>query len=125
MPKPRKSRSPWLSEEVGKLADERRQVKTKGLQSVKDRRQYKDLTRRIQRRTRQDKQSFLEQKCREVESHSSTNHSKDLYKVVKEITGKRTPKLNVVKDEDGEILTEDQFSNQAKVEAVLPRVIRQ
>ena len=100
LPKPKKSRSPWLSDEVGKLADDRRMIKAKGLQSEKDRRQYKDLTKRIQRRTRQDKQAFLEEKCREVETHSSTNHSKDLYKAVKEITGKKTPKLNVVKDED-------------------------
>ena len=107
LPKPKKSRSSWLSDEVGKLADERRLIKAKGLQSSRDKKQYKDLSRRIQRRTRQDKQAFLEKKCKEVESHSLSNHSKDLFKAVKEITGKKTPKLNVVKAEDGEILTED------------------
>ena len=106
MPKSKKSRAPWISYNVGALAEERRHVKTRGLQSEKDRGQYKDLSRSIQRITRQDKQAFLERKCKEVESHSSTNHSRDLFKAVKEITGKRTPKLNVVKDDDGEILTE-------------------
>ncbi|XP_072020216.1 uncharacterized protein [Amphiura filiformis] len=106
LPKPKKTRSPWISEEVGTMADERRQVKARGILTEKDKRQYKDLSRRIQRRTRQDKQDFLERKCKEVESHSSTNHYRDLFRAVKEITGKKTPKLDVIKDEDGEILTE-------------------
>ena len=106
MPKPKKSRALWISDKVGALAEERRHVKARGLQSEKDRGQYKDLRRSIQRITRQDKQAFLERKCKEVESHSSTNHSRDLFKAVKEITGKRTPKLNVVKDDDGKMLTE-------------------
>ncbi|XP_072025344.1 uncharacterized protein [Amphiura filiformis] len=88
------------------MADERRQVKSRGIQTEKDKRQYKDHRRRIQRRTRQDKQDFLERKCKEVESHSSTNHSRDLFRAVKEITGKKTPKLDVIKDEDDKSLTE-------------------
>ena len=64
LPKPKKSQSSWLSDEVGKLADERRLIKAKGLQSARDKKQYKDLSRRIQRRTRQDKQAFLEKKCK-------------------------------------------------------------
>ncbi len=106
LPKPRRPKSPWISEEVCRLAEERRLVKARGLQSENDRQQYRDLSRRIQCISRQDKQEFLEKKCQEVESHSSTNHSRDLFKAVKEITGKKTPKLNVVKDDRGEILTE-------------------
>ncbi|XP_072020211.1 uncharacterized protein [Amphiura filiformis] len=69
LPKPKKTRSPWISEEVGTMADERRQVKARGILTEKDKRQ-------------------------------------DLFRAVKEITGKKTPKLDVIKDEDGEILTE-------------------
>ncbi|XP_072041109.1 craniofacial development protein 2-like [Amphiura filiformis] len=58
LPKPKKTRSPWISEEVGTMADERRQVKARGIQTEKDEKQYKDLSRRIQRRTRQDKQDL-------------------------------------------------------------------
>ena len=41
LPKPGKSRSPWISDEVGKLADQRRLVKARGLRSEMDRKQYK------------------------------------------------------------------------------------
>ena len=81
-------------------------VKEKGLDKDIHRQEYRDLNRRIQKQIRQDKTEFIQQKCAEVERNSVTNNTKDMYRNIKQLTNKPTHRLNVLKDDDGNILTE-------------------
>ena len=107
-PKERARKKPWLSEEVFTLADQRRMVKEKGLDKDIHRQEYRDLNRRIQKQIRQNKTEFIQQKCAEVERNSVTNNTKDMYRNIKQLTNKPTHRLNVLKDENGNILTEEE-----------------
>ena len=107
IPKRKNKRKPWLTEKVFALADQRREVKEKGLDSEEGRREYRDLSREIQKQIRSDKSEFIRQRCAEVEKNSASNNTKDMFKNIKLLTSKPSTKLNVVKDKDGNVLTEE------------------
>ena len=101
--KKKKKTSPWLSEEVIDLADERRLLKEAGLQHSK---LYRKLSSEIQQKARRDKNSHLTKLCSELEDHSTQNNSRGLFRGVKDLTSTSIVKLAVVKDENGKVLTE-------------------
>ena len=101
----RKKATPWLSQEVIDLSDERRQLKEAGLKSSQ---LYKIISSEIQQKARQDKNDHIKKLCQELEDHSQSNSSRNLFRSVKDLTGKSTARLAVIKDEDGKILTESE-----------------
>ena len=52
----------WLSEEALQIAEERREMKSKG-----ERERYIQLNAEFQRIARRDKKAFLNERCKEVE----------------------------------------------------------
>ena len=107
LPRCKKKKKPWLTGEVFRLADQRRNVKSQGLKNKDQCSEYSELSRRIQRQIRRDKTSFINMKCAAVERDCRTGNAKDMYKGIKDLTSKPVPRLNVLKDENGNILTED------------------
>ena len=101
----RKKATPWLSQEVIDLSDERRQLKEAGLKSSQ---LYKIISSEIQQKARRDKNDHIKKVCQELEDHSQSNSSRNLFRSVKDLTGKSTARLAVIKDEDGKILTESE-----------------
>ena len=67
---------------------------------------YSKLSNEIQTTARRDKNSHLTQLCKEIEDHS--NNSRSLFKGVKDLTSKSAPRLAVIKDENGKVLTESE-----------------
>ena len=57
----RKKVTKWLSDEAVKIADERRDVRSKG-----DDKEYRRLNAVFQRRARQDKEQSIKEKCRQI-----------------------------------------------------------
>ena len=51
---------------------------------------------------------YIKKLCQELEDHSQSNSSRNLFRSVKDLTGKSTARLAVIKDEDGKILTESE-----------------
>ena len=101
----RKKATPWLSQEVIDLSDERRQLKEAGLKSSQ---LYKIISSEIQQKARRDKNDHIKKLCQELEDHSQSSSSRNLFRSVKDLTGKSTARLAVIKDEDGKILTESE-----------------
>ena len=101
----RKKATPWLSQEVIDLSDERRQLKEARLKSSQ---LYKIISSEIQQKARRDKNDHIKKLCQELEDHSQSNSSRNLFRSVKDLTGKSTARLAVIKDEDGKILTESE-----------------
>ena len=99
--RPVKKKSEYLSSETLQLIDERRKCKAKG-----ERERSNRLTKEIRRMTRNDKNTQINQICEEIQENAHANQPRDLFRHVKHLTGKTVPKLEVVKDANGQILTE-------------------
>jgi hypothetical protein len=68
--------------------------------------EYKMLKRDVQREIRKDKERWLEERCKEIDSHHLKNNTKMVYKLIKDITHERSCSQMSIKDKDGRILTE-------------------
>jgi len=76
-----------MSQDTLKVVENRRNMKMEGnLEGAKK------LNGEIQKRIRKDKESYLREKCRELEEHSKKGRTKELHQQIREICGK--PKIN-------------------------------
>ena len=55
---------------------------------------------------RQDKVKYINEHCKAIEQNSITNTTKDLYRIVKNLTRKFRPTVDAIKDENGKILND-------------------
>eukprot|EP00795_Rhopilema_esculentum_P009829 gene9830-18402_t len=69
-------------------------------------RRINDLTRDIRRSTRQDKNNYLNEKCKEIETNRQCHNTRTMHKLIKEITTKPATRLSVIKDVNGNVLNE-------------------
>ena len=70
----------WLSEEALQIAEERREMKSKG-----ERERYTQLNAEFQRRARRKKKTFLKEQCKEVEGNNRMGKTRDLFKKIGDI----------------------------------------
>ena len=91
----------WLSEEVLQIAEERREVKSKG-----ERERYTQLNAEFQRIARRDKKAFLNEQCKEIEEKNRMRKTKDLFKKIEDIKGTFHPTMGMIKNRNGKDLTE-------------------
>ena len=64
----------WLSEEVLKIAEKRREAKGKG-----EKERYKHLNAEFQRIARRDNKAFLSDQCKETEENNRMGKTRDLF----------------------------------------------
>ena len=67
---------------------------------------YKKKAREVKQIIRQDKKKYIEDKCEQIENNFSKNRSRDAYNIIKSLTKRFQPKTVVIKDENGNVLTE-------------------
>ena len=72
----------WLSEEAIKVAEKRREAKSKG-----EKERYTHLDAEFQRRARRDKKTFLSDKCKEIEENNRMGKTRDLFKKIRDTKG--------------------------------------
>ena len=97
----RKKVTKCLSDEAVKIADERRDVRSKG-----DGKEYRRLNAAFQRRARQDKEDSLKEKCREIDENNKMGRTRDLYREIKDITGSYSSRCGAMKLSTGKVVTE-------------------
>ena len=90
----------WLSEETLKIAEKRRDVKSKG---IKER--YIHLNAEFQRIARKIKKAFLSNQCKEIEENSRMGKPRDLFKKIRVTKGTFHAKMGTIKDRNGMDLT--------------------
>ena len=91
----------WLSEEAIKVAEKRREAKSKG-----EKERYTHLDAEFQRRARRDKKTFLSDKCKEIEENNRMGKTKDLFKKIRDTKGTFHAKMGLIKDRNAMNLTE-------------------
>lgn len=104
--KKKKQRSEWISTETLDVIESRRKLKAQD--SAHNRDQIRELSKEIRRRMRNDKDRYLNTKCKEIEENMKNCKTKDLFKTLRSITKKSSAQCPVIKDHDGKILTESQ-----------------
>ena len=93
IPKKRKcNKAKWLSEEALQIAEERREVKSKGEREI-----YTQLNTELQRIARREKAFFNEQ-CKEIEKNNRMGKTRDLFKKIADIKGTFQAMMHMMKD---------------------------
>ena len=90
----------WLSQEVLKIAEKRREAKGK---DQKER--YTHLNAEFQRIAKRDK-AFLSDQCKEIEENNRMEKTRDLFKKIRDSKGAFHAKMGTMKDRNGISLTE-------------------
>ena len=102
IPKKKKcKKAKWLSEEAFQIAKKRRETNSKG-----EKERYINLNADLQRITRRDKKSFLNDKCKKVEENNRMGKTRDLFKKIRDTKGKFHANMSTIKDRNGMDLTE-------------------
>ena len=89
-----------MSEEALQIAEERREVKSKG-----ERESYTQLNAEFQRTASRDKTFFNEQ-CKEIEENNRRGKTGDLFKKIGNIKGKFHAKMGTIKNRKSKDLIE-------------------
>ena len=95
-------RSKWLSEETIKTDEKRKLAKCN-----KKWEEFKTLNVEFQQKARKDKESFIIKECEKVEDNMKKRKTKEVYKTIKNFTRQFNPRVGVIKDEQGNNLTEE------------------
>ena len=90
----------WLSEAALKIAEKRREVKSKG-----GKERYKHLNAEFQRIARRDKKAFISNQCKEIEENKRMGKTRDLKKI-RDTKGTFHAKMGSIKGGNGRDLTE-------------------
>ena len=99
MPKRRKLKQQWLSQEAMEIADERRKAK-----NVQDNDEWRRKDKLFTRKANEDKNRYLEDMCLELERSGSD--SRRVFQFLKKFTHKRTALMDVINDKEGKALTQ-------------------
>ena len=89
------------TEEALQIAEIRREVKNKG-----EKERYKHLNAELERTARRDKKAFLSDQCEEIEENNRMGKTRDLFKKIRDTTGKFHAKMGLIKDRNCMDLTE-------------------
>ena len=89
-----------MSEEALQIAEEKREVKSKG-----ERERYTQLNAEFQRIARSDKKGFLNKQCKEIEKNNRMEKTRDLFKKIGDIKRTFHARMGMIKDRNNKYLT--------------------
>ena len=98
----RKKETPWLSQIAIDIAQERREMRKKGT----GREETQRLNGIFQAQARRDREEYIGRVCTEVECDKRAGKTRDLFKKIRKITGKFSPRLGSLKNEKGRSIIE-------------------
>ena len=82
-----------MSEEALQIAERKREVKGEG-----ERERYSHLNAEFQRRARNDKKAFLNEKCKEIEENNRMGKTRDHFKKIGDMKGNFHARMSTIKD---------------------------
>jgi len=86
------TKAKWLSKEALQIAEQRREVKSKG-----EKERYTHFNAEFQRIAWRDKKDFFSDQCREIEENKRMGKSRDLFKKIRDIKGIFHAKMGTMK----------------------------
>jgi len=104
---PTTKKKPRISNEILDLCDERRKLKHSSF-DPEGARQCREVNKNVRNAIKKDKENWIQGKCQEIENNLRSTIVKKAYQLVKELTGKKQDKVNIIEDKNGEIITQDE-----------------
>ena len=95
----KKKKKSWIRDETMEIVDARKRHKEAG-----EHQEWNSMNRVVRKRLREAKVAFVENMCAKLEQHA--DNPKELHSLIKDITRKAAPRLLVIKDPAGNVLTE-------------------
>ena len=86
----------WLSEEALQIAVKRTRAKSKG-----EKERYTHLHAEFQRIAKRDKEAFLSDQCKEIETNNRMGKTRDVLKQIRDTKGTFHAKMGTIKDRNG------------------------
>ena len=98
----RKKVSKWLSEEALKIAQERKEMRRKGKYE-----EYRKLNATFHKKSRQDKEQSIIDKCNQIEDNNKMSKTRDLFKEIKIMTESPSSSCGAMKLNTGRVVSEE------------------
>jgi hypothetical protein len=104
----RKQHKPWFDPECAEFLDKRKQAKIQWLQNPNQNNgdNLNNVRREAGRHFRHKKEEYLKAKINEIETNSKNKNIRDLYRGINELKRGYQPRINVVKDEKGDLVSD-------------------
>jgi hypothetical protein len=105
-----KHNKPWFDDDCLKLIDQWKQAKLQWLQNPNqiNRDNLQNLRHDTSRIFRNKKREYLKGKINEVETNNKNKNIRDLYRGINEFKKGYQPRINIIKDENGNLLADPQ-----------------
>jgi hypothetical protein len=105
-----KHNKPWFDDECSKLIDQWKQAKLQWLQNPNqiNRDNLQNLRHETSRIFRNKKREYLKGKINELETNNKNKNMRDLYRGINEFKKGYQPRINIIKDENGNLLADHQ-----------------
>ena len=111
IPKKKKcKKAKCFSEEALQIAEERKEVKSKG----EEKERYTQLSAEFQRTVRRDKEAFSNEQCKETEENNRMRKTRDLFKKMGDIKGTFHARMGMIKDRNSKDLAEDDIKKRSQ-----------
>ena len=105
LPRKRTANKPWITTETLMAIDTRKAIKQrKGITSY----EYREANTHVKQLIKRDKKDQFEQKLNKIETLFTTKRHKEMHSEINDLTKEFRPKLNVIKDKNGNSLTEQE-----------------
>ena len=96
----------WVSNDILKLCDKRRELKAKKKNCSVAKSEYSKVNKQVKKEMVKAKEKWIEDQCEDIENNLSKNNSKKAYDTVKNLTKPKQSKVSTIKDKNGETLIE-------------------
>ena len=105
--KHRLAKKPWVTDNILKLCDKRRELKQKK-NTTEGAKLYREANQQVKKGMRKAKETWIEEQCQGIEENLQKNNSKKAYQLVKELTSSKQGRTTTIQDKAGKCLTEEQ-----------------
>jgi hypothetical protein len=105
-----KHNKPWFDDEYSKFIDQRKQAKIQWLQTPNQINgdNLQNLRSETTRIFRNKKKEYLKGKINELETNNKNKNIRDLYRCINEFKKGYQPRINIIKEENGNLITDPQ-----------------
>ena len=106
--KHRPAKKPWVTDNILKLCDKRRELKQKK-NTTDGAKLCREANQQAKKKAmRKAKETWIEEQCQGVEENLHKNNSKKAYQLVKELTSSKQGRITTIQDKAWKCLTEEQ-----------------
>ena len=105
--KHRPAKKPWVTDNILKLCDKRRELKQKK-NTTEGEKLNREANQQVKKGARKAKETWIEEQCQGIEENLQKNNSKKANQLVKELTSSKQGRTTTIQDKAGKCITEEQ-----------------